>query len=106
MTKDEKLKNTEIFFKDIDGQNSPSQLLSTDYVDKMFILEIEMLTEIQDQIRPETKGRILEKINRQKDVLLEIADNELQAQEQINNRKNSAIDDNFFQKKPLNINNI
>ncbi|MEK7088754.1 MAG: hypothetical protein AAB913_01335 [Patescibacteria group bacterium] len=75
-------------------------------IDKIFFLENEMLLSIDNYIGLETKNIIIDKIDRQKKILLKIANNELKIQEKINNEAKPVIDDNYFDKKSLNINNI
>jgi len=106
MNDNEKLKKMEISFSDGEEQNGINQSLSRDYVDKIFLLENKMLLSIDNYISPETKNIIIDKISKQKNILLGIANNELRIQEKINNQSKSVIDDNYFDKKPLNINNI
>ncbi|MBI2631015.1 hypothetical protein HYW73_02260 [Candidatus Nomurabacteria bacterium] len=74
--------------------------------EKILILQNEMLLSIDSYISSETKKIIIDKISRQNEILLGVANNELQIQEKINNKSKPVIDDNYFDKKPLNINNI
>jgi len=106
MNDDEKLKNTEISFSDREEQNGINNSLSLKYVNNIFLQENEMLLSIASYISPETKDIILEKIGKQNEILLGVANHELQIQEKINNEAKPVIDDNYFNKKPLNINNI
>ena len=75
-------------------------------VKTILILENEMLLSIDNDISIETKNIILDKINNQKNILLGIINNELQNQKKIDNQMKPVINDNYFDKKPLNINNI
>jgi len=75
-------------------------------VEKIFILENEMLLSIDNYISIETKNIIIDKISKQKKILLGITNNELRNQKKIDNQMKSVINDNYFDKKPLNINNI
>jgi hypothetical protein len=106
MNDDEKLKNTEISFSDEEEQNGINNSLSLEYVNNIFLLENEMLLSIANYICPETKDIIIDKISRENKILLGVANNELRIQERINNEAKPVIDDNYFNKKPLNINNI
>lgn len=76
------------------------------YINNIFSLEQAMLLSISSYISIETENKIANKINKEKDIMLGIADNELQIREKINNEAKPVIDDNYFDKKPLNINNI
>lgn len=76
------------------------------HVNKIFALEKEMLLSIESHISSETKNKIIDKMKRQENILLDIANNELQTKEKIKRDKNPRIDDNYFDKKHLNINNI
>ena len=106
MNDDEKLKNTEISFSDGEEQNGINNSLSLEYVNNIFLLENEMLLSIDSYISTETKSVILDKISEHNNILLGIANKELRTQERINNETKPVIDDNYFNKKPLNINNI
>lgn len=74
--------------------------------EKILILQNEMLLSIDSYLSSETKKIITDKISKQNEILLGVANNELQIQEKINNKSKPVIDDNYFDKKPLNINNI
>ena len=106
MNNDEKLKNTENFLSDGEEQNGINNSLSLEYVNNIFLLENEMLLSINNYISPETKDIITDKISKQNEMLLMVANHELRIQERINNEAKPVIDDNYFNKKPLNINNI
>ncbi len=106
MNDDEKLKNTEMSFNGGEEQNSISNSLSLEYVNNIFLQENEMLLSIASFISPETKDIITDKISKQNEILLGVANKELRTQERINNTAKPVIDDNYFNKKPLNINNI
>ena len=106
MNDDEKLKNTEIFFSSGEEQNGINNSLSLEYVNNIFLQENEMLLSIANYINPETKDIIVDKISKENEILLGIANKELRIQERINNEAKPVIDDNYFNKKPLNINNI
>lgn len=106
MNDDEKLKNTETSFSDGEEQNDISNSLSLEYVNNIFLQENEMLLSISNYISPETKDIIIDKIGKQNEILTGIANKELRIQERINNEAKPVIDDNYFNKKPLNINNI
>lgn len=106
MNNDEKLKNTEVSFSGEEEQNSINNSLSLEYVNNIFLLENEMLLSISNYISTETKNIIIDKIGKQNEILTEIANKELRIQERINNEAKPVIDDNYFNKKPLNINNI
>ena len=79
---------------------------NNDYINKLFSLEEEMLLSIESYIAPETKKKIIDKIRKQKDILMGIVNTELEIQEKIKRSVKPTIDDNYFDKKPLNINNI
>ncbi len=106
MNDDEKLKNTEISFSSGEEQNGIHNSLSLEHVNNIFLQENEMLLFISNFISPETKDIIIDKINKQNEILLGVANRELRTQERINNEAKPVIDDNYFNKKPLNINNI
>src|SRR3989338_8261511 len=106
MNDDEKLKTTEISFSGGEEQNGLNNFLSLEYVNNIFLLENEMLLSIDSYISTETKSVILDKISEHNNILLGIANKELRTQERINNETKPVIDDNYFNKKPLNINNI
>ena len=106
MNDDEKLKNTEISFSGGEEQNGMNNPLSLEYVNNIFLLENEMFLSIGSYISPETKDIIIDKISKQNEILLGIANNELRIQKRTNNEAKPVIDDNYFNKKPLNINNI
>ena len=106
MNDDEKLKNTETSFSGGEEQNGISNSLSLEYVNNIFLQENEMLLSISNYISPETKDIIVNKIGKQNEILAGIANKELRIQERINNEAKPVIDDNYFNKKPLNINNI
>ena len=106
MNDDEKLKTTEISFSGGEEQNGINNFLSLEYVNNIFLQENEMLLSIASYIGPETKDIIIDKISRENEILLGIANKELRTQERINNEAKPVIDDNYFNKKPLNINNI
>lgn len=106
MNNDEKLKNTEISFSDEEEQNGLHNSLSLEYVNNVFLEENEMFLSISDYLSPETKDIIIDKISKQNETLIRIANKELQIEERINNEAKPVIDDNYFDKKPLNINNI
>jgi hypothetical protein len=74
--------------------------------EKILILQNEMLLSIDNYLSSETKKIIIDKISKQNEILLGVANNELQIQEKINNKSKPVIDDNYFDKKPLNINHI
>ena len=106
MNDDEKLKNTEISFSGEEEQNGINNSLSLEYVNNIFLQENEMLLSIANYIGPETKDIIVDKISKENEILAGIANKELRTQERINNTAKPVIDDNYFNKKPLNINNI
>ena len=106
MNDDEKLKNTEISFSSEEEQNGINNSLSLLYVNNIFLQENEMLLLISNYISPETKDIIIDKISKQNEILTGIANKEFRIQERINNEAKPVIDDNYFNKKPLNINNI
>ena len=106
MNNDEKLKNTESSFTGEEKQNGINNSLSLEYVNDIFLQENEMLLSIDDYISVETKNVIVDKITKHNDVFIDIANKELRIQERINNEAKPVIDDNYFNKKPLNINNI
>ncbi|MFA4975734.1 MAG: hypothetical protein WC839_00725 [Candidatus Paceibacterota bacterium] len=106
MNDDEKLKNTEISFSGGEEQNGISNSLSLEQVNSIFLQENEMLLSIADYISPETKDIITDKISKENEILTGIANKEFRIQERINNETKPVIDDNYFNKKPLNINNI
>ena len=106
MNDDEKLKKAEISFSGGEEQNGIHNSLSLEYVNNIFLLENEMLLSISDYISPKTKDIIINKIGKQNEILTGIANKELRIQERINNEVKPVIDDNYFNKKPLNINNI
>ncbi len=106
MNDDEKLKSTEISFSDGEEQNGINNSLSLEYVNSIFLQENEMLMSIENYISRETKDSIVDKINKENEILLGVANRELRIQEKINNEAKPVIDDNYFNKKPLNINNI
>ena len=106
MNDDEKIKNTETSFSGEEEQNGTHNSLSLEYVNNIFLEENEMLLSISNYISPETKNIIIDKINKQNEILTGIANKELRIQERINNEAKPVIDDNYFDKKPLNINNI
>lgn len=106
MNDDEKLKNTEISFNGEEEQNGINNSLSLKYVNNIFLQENEMLLSIDGFISVETKNVIVDKITKHNDILIDIANKELKIQERINNEAKPVIDDNYFDKKPLNINNI
>ncbi len=106
MNDDEKLKNTEISFSGGEEQNGMNNSISLEYVNNIFLQENEMLLFIASFISPETKDIIIDKISKQNEILTGIANKELRIQEKINNEAKPVIDDNYFNKKPLNINNI
>ena len=106
MNDDEKLKNTETSFSSGEEQKGTSNSLSLEQVNNIFLLENEMLLSIANYISPEIKDIIIDKISEQNKILLGVANNELRIQEKINNKSKPVIDDNYFNKKPLNINNI
>ena len=86
--------------------NNENNFLSPEYVNKIFLLENEMLLSIANYISVETKDIIVDKISKENKILLGIANKELQIEKRINNKAKPVIDDNYFNKKPLNINNI
>lgn len=106
MSDDEKLKNTEISFSGGEEQNGIHNSLSLEHVNNIFLEENEMLLSISNFISPETKNVIVDKISKENEILTGIANKELRIQERINNEAKPVIDDNYFNKKPLNINNI
>ena len=106
MNDDEKLKNTEISFSGGEEQNGTNNSLSLEHVNNIFLQENEMLLSITNYLSPETKDIITDKINKENEILAGIANKELRTQERINNTAKPVIDDNYFNKKPLNINNI
>ena len=106
MDNDEKIKNTEISFSGEEEQNGINNSLSLEYVNDIFLQENEMLLSIDNYISVETKKVIVDKITKHNDILIDIANKELRVQERINNETKPVIDDNYFDKKPLNINNI
>jgi len=106
MNDDEKLKNTETSFSGAEEQNGINNSLSLEYVNNIFLQENEMFLSIANYISPETKDIIVDKISKQNEILTGIANKELRIQERINNEAKPVIDDNYFNKKPLNINNI
>jgi len=86
--------------------NNENNFLSPEYVNKIFLLENEMLLSIANYISVETKDIIVDKISKENKILLGIANKELQIEKRINNKAKPVIDDKYFEKKPLNINNI
>ena len=106
MNDDEKLKNTETSFSSGEEQKGTSNSLSLEQVNNIFLLENEMLLSIANYISQETKNIIVDKISKENEILTRIANKELRIQEKINNEAKPVIDDNYFNKKPLNINNI
>ena len=86
--------------------NNKNNFLSPEYVNKIFLLENEMLLSIANYISVETKDIIVDKISKENKILLGIANKELQIEKRINNKAKPVIDDKYFEKKPLNINNI
>jgi hypothetical protein len=86
--------------------NNDDKIKSEDYINDLFAKEGEMLASLEGCISLEAKNFILNKISDQKKILLGIVDKEAKAQEKIDNRPKPAIDDNYFDKKPLNLNNI
>jgi hypothetical protein len=77
-----------------------------DHVKNIFSKEVEMLKSIDRVIRPGTRNFISEKIGKQMNTLLKIADTELKEQEKINSATPPVMDENYFNKKRLNRNNI
>lgn len=106
MNDDEKLKNTETSFSGGEEQNGTNNSLSLKYVNNIFLQENEMLLSISNYLSPETKDIITDKISKENEILTGIANKEFRIQERINNEAKPVIDDNYFNKKPLNINNI
>lgn len=106
MNNDEKLKNIETSFNGEEEQNGANNSLSLEYVNNIFLQGNEMLLSISNYLSPETKDIIIDKINKQNEILTVIANKELRIQERINKETKPVIDDNYFNKKPLNINNI
>lgn len=74
--------------------------------EKIFILQNEMLLSIDKYLSSKTREEILNKISEQKKILFGITSSEIRAQETAVSKPKPAIDDNYFDKKPLNINNI
>ena len=106
MNDDEKLKNAETSFSGREEQNGTNNSLSLEHVNNIFLEENEMLLSITNYLSPETKDFLADKIGKQNEILTGIANKELRIQERINNEVKPVIDDNYFNKKPLNINNI
>lgn len=106
MKDNEKLKNTETSFSEGEKQNGTNNSLSLEYVNNIFLQENEMLLSISNYIIPETKDIITDKISKENEILTGIANKEFRIQERINNEAKPVIDNNYFNKKPLNINNI
>ena len=106
MNDDEKLKNTETSFSEGEEQNGTHSSLSLEYVNNIFLQESEMLLSISNYLSPETKDFITDKIGKQNEILTGIVNKELRIKERINNEAKPVIDDNYFSKKPLKINNI
>ena len=64
--------------------NNENNSLSLENVNNIFLLENEMLLSLDNYITPETKDIIIDKINKQNEILLGIANGELRIQEKIN----------------------
>ncbi len=75
-------------------------------IDEIFSIENEMLLSIENYIDSEIKNIIANKITKQKAILLKIINRELKIQEKIEDESNTSIDNKYFNKKSLNINNI
>ncbi len=106
MSNSEKLKNLEISSEIEEKKSEVDQPLSSDYINKIFSLENEMLLSIEDFIDLEIKNIITNKIIKQKNILLKITNQELKIKEKIKDESNLLINNKYFNKKSLNVNNI
>lgn len=84
MDKDEKLKN----------------------IDTIYLLENRMLSSIANVLSVDAKKIITNRVNQQRDILIEIAREELRIQEVIDGEPKSIMDNNHFEKKQFYIKNI
>ncbi len=75
-------------------------------IDGIFSIENKMLLSIENYIDSEIKNIIANKIAKQKATLLKIINRELKIQEKIEDESNTSINNKYFNKKSLNINNI
>ncbi len=75
-------------------------------MENIFLSEHNMLLSIENDISHETKNIIIDKINKQEKIFLGIRNTEQRMEEKIKNESKPAIDDDYFDKKSLNINNI
>ncbi|HAS80634.1 MAG: hypothetical protein UR25_C0002G0034 [Candidatus Nomurabacteria bacterium GW2011_GWE1_32_28] len=106
MYNDEKLKNIETSFRNEEEQSNMDNFLSFEYVNNIFLLENEMLLSIDSYLDKETKNIIIYKISKENKILLEITNKEICNKKRIENETKNVIDINYFNKKPLSINNI
>ncbi len=98
----EKLHNVETSFTEAKEEKGVDSSLSL-AVDKIFLLEKEMLSSIDHSIQPETRKMIAHKMEHQKKILHEMIARELQTQERMKRIVRPVLDDTYFSKKPLNV---
>lgn len=106
MNNDEKLKTKEIYQQNKETVSTVTQSLSLDQVEKIFLKESEMLHSLDGYINNTLKSSISNKIERQKQSLLEIVKKSLKIQETIDTMQKPVIDNKYFNKESLDINNI